>query len=132
MRSGWNGRGFTALAATAAAAFLGMHPKASAQEQAPAYHAPRTLGWQAEFNGIWQTMNTANWDLRAHGASQGPVLWLGAEFSVPPGPGVIDGDRTIPYLACGGRATEEEFRQPADAGSGSEVLYGRGAAGSNT
>jgi hypothetical protein len=42
-------------------------------------------------------MNTANWDLQAHEARQGPVVALGAAFSVPPGAGVVEGNE-IPYL----------------------------------
>src|SRR5689334_7784662 len=63
------------------------------------------------FNGIWQAMNTANWDLLPHGvrpavAQQGvyanhpvlaaPVVALGSVGVVPAGPGVVDGDE-IPY-----------------------------------
>ena len=41
--------------------------------------------------------------------SQGPVLSLGAEFSVPPGPGVIDGDGTIPYLPAAAEQQKKNF-----------------------
>ena len=51
-----------------------------------------------DLSGIWQANNTANWDLEAHAAKQGPVFALGAAFSVPPGLGVVDGDGVIPYL----------------------------------
>jgi hypothetical protein len=54
-------------------------------------------------------MNTANWDLRAHAAAQGPVVSLGAEFSIPPGPGVIDGDGEIPYLPAAGQQKKKNF-----------------------
>src|SRR5579871_5611995 len=78
---------------------------------APAYRAPRTPDGHPDLNGIWQTMNEANWDLQAHMAKpalalrRGPygpvpdakVLYLGAVGSVPPGMGVVDGDGTIPY-----------------------------------
>ena len=80
------------LASTLAAAAL-LATSVFAQQT---YKAPRTSDGKPDINGIWQAMNTADWDLRAHAASQGPVLSLGAEFSVPPGPGVIDGDGTIP------------------------------------
>ena len=65
--------------------------------QTPAYRAPRTADAKANLNGIWQAMNTANWDLEGHAATHGPVAGLGAVFSVPPGLGVVDGD-AIPYL----------------------------------
>ena len=41
-------------------------------------------------------MNTANWDLQAHPARMGPVVALGAAFSVPAGVGVVEGGE-IPY-----------------------------------
>ena len=71
---------------------------ASAQAQAggPAYRAPRTASGQPDFNGIWQALNTANWDLEAHEAAAGPVLQLGAAYAVPPGAGVVV-DGPIPY-----------------------------------
>ena len=45
------------------------------------YQAPRTADGKPDFNGIWQAMNTANWDLQGHAASQGKVVSLGAAFS---------------------------------------------------
>ena len=65
--------------------------------QAPAYRAPRTADGKPNLNGIWQALNTANWDLLGHAAAKGPEPMLGAVFSVPPGLGVVDGDE-IPYL----------------------------------
>jgi len=63
--------------------------------QAPA-SLPRTLDGKPNFNGIWQTLNTADWDLQAHAAQQGRFD-LGALGAVPPGLSVVDGN-TIPYL----------------------------------
>lgn len=60
------------------------------------YRAPRAADGHADLNGIWQAMNTANWDLQDHAARQGPVTALGASFSVPAGAGVVDGNE-IPY-----------------------------------
>jgi hypothetical protein len=48
-------------------------------------------------NGIWQALNTADWDLLTHGAQPGNVPSLGAIGSIPPGIGVVEGDQ-IPYL----------------------------------
>ncbi|MBV8842504.1 MAG: hypothetical protein JO307_06810 [Bryobacterales bacterium] len=76
-----------------------------------AYRAPRAAGGHPDFNGVWQVLNEANYDLEAHNAKPAlalrdgpygpvpaaPVLALGAVGSVPPGLGVVDGDGIIPY-----------------------------------
>ena len=36
-------------------------------------------------NGVWQALNTANWDLQDHAAAPGPFYQLGAIGAVPPG-----------------------------------------------
>jgi hypothetical protein len=88
------------LAATVAAGLLFTRIPSKAQggaaAQAQTYRAPRTADGKPNLNGIWQALNEANWDLEAHAASQGPVLALGAQFSVPPGVGVVEGG-AIPY-----------------------------------
>jgi hypothetical protein len=77
--------------------------------QGAAYRAPGAEDGHPDLNGIWQTMNEANYDLQAHIARpamavrQGPygpvpakeVLALGAVGAVPPGMGAVDGE--IPY-----------------------------------
>jgi hypothetical protein len=63
---------------------------------APAYRAPRTADRKPNLNGIWQAINEANWDLEPHGAYQGSLAAEGAQFSVPPGTGVVEGG-SIPY-----------------------------------
>jgi len=60
------------------------------------YRAPRAADGHADLNGIWQALNTANWDIQDHAARQGPVVALGASFSVPGGAGVVDGNE-LPY-----------------------------------
>ena len=64
--------------------------------QATPYRAPRAADGHADLNGIWQAMNTANWDLQDHPARRGPVIALGASFSIPAGAGVVEGNE-IPY-----------------------------------
>jgi hypothetical protein len=95
--------GFKAWILVAAAIVAGLllfrvstKAQAPAAAQAPAYRAPRTADGKPNLNGIWQALNEANWDLEPHAASQGPALSLGAQFSTPPGIGVIEGG-TIPY-----------------------------------
>ncbi|MBT5483779.1 MAG: hypothetical protein HOK55_03555, partial [Gammaproteobacteria bacterium] len=68
------------------------------QAQTGEYVAPRLPGTQLpDFNGIFQILNTANWDIRPHAAQPSalPEL-LGALHAVPAGPGVIEGGE-IPY-----------------------------------
>jgi hypothetical protein len=88
----------TAAIALAAAA-LGLLVGAGAMRSsagADTYQVPRTADGTPDLNGIWQAVNTANWDLQGHAAAQGKVVALGAAFSVPGGAGVVDGDE-IPY-----------------------------------
>ena len=89
----------------------GSRPVPPAPAPAAAYRAPRLADNHPDLNGIWQSLNEANYDLEAHMARSalqlrpgpyGPVLAaavlaLGAVGSVPPGLGVVDGDGTIPY-----------------------------------
>lgn len=59
---------------------------------------PMTIGGHPNFNGIWQVMNTANWNLEAHSAEAIDQFWgLGAIAAIPAGKSVVRGG-TIPYL----------------------------------
>ena len=60
------------------------------------YHAQTQAPGKPDLNGIWQAVNSANWDIEGHGAAPGPFWQLGAEFSVPPGLGIVEGG-PIPY-----------------------------------
>jgi hypothetical protein len=74
--------------------FIAVMP-AVAQAPATAYRAPRLNG-HPDLNGIWQAMNTANWDLLDHAAQPGPTWQTGAIGAVPAGQTVVDGGE-IPY-----------------------------------
>jgi hypothetical protein len=85
--------------------------RSSGQTARPA----RTANGQPNFNGVWQALNEANWDLQAHEARAGmvtqkgvydyeyarvpaaPVVALGAAGGVPGSLGVVQGDGQIPY-----------------------------------
>jgi hypothetical protein len=60
------------------------------------YRAPRMPDGKPNLNGIWQAMNTANFDLEAHAAAPSPVREMGATGAIPGGLGVVEGG-PIPY-----------------------------------
>src|SRR5258708_2994266 len=107
MRNGL--RGFiTAIAAAGVGALVAATTLPLAGQTA-AYRAPRTPDGKPDLNGIWQSLNEANFDLETHMARPAmqlragpygpvpaaPVLALGAVGAVPPGSGVTD--RPITY-----------------------------------
>jgi hypothetical protein len=59
--------------------------------------APRAASGHPDLNGIWQALNTANWDLQDHSPAAGPLWETGAIGAEPAGQGVVEGGQ-IPYL----------------------------------
>jgi hypothetical protein len=80
----------------------------SSAHQAEAFEAPRTADGKANLNGIWQALNTANWDLQEHAAGPGPMVAMGAAGAVPAGLGVVEGGE-IPYLPAAAAKKKENF-----------------------
>jgi hypothetical protein len=102
---------------TAAAVTVFSGPEVTGQSRTSGI--PRLNG-KPDLNGIWQTINTANWDIQAHSAKPalamrpGPVvpipakevLAFGAVGAVPSGLGVVEGDE-LPYTPDGLKKKQE-------------------------
>jgi hypothetical protein len=74
-----------------------------------AYRAPRSYDRQhPDLNGIWQAVNTANWDLQDHSQAPGTMWEVGAIGAIPPGQGVVEGG-TIPYLPAALEKKKKNF-----------------------
>jgi hypothetical protein len=59
---------------------------------------PAKIAGKPNINGIWQAMNSANWNLEAHSAEALKGFWqLGSLAAIPAGQSVIDGDGKVPY-----------------------------------
>src|ERR1700685_1113086 len=102
-------RGARFAAATAALMIIALQPGVIATASgAEAYKAPRTADGKPDLNGIWQALNTANWDIQEHAARPGQVVALGAVGAVPAGLGVVEGDE-IPYLPAAAAQKKENF-----------------------
>lgn len=105
----------TVAALAVAGVFLAAHAEAASPKAKPAasaYHPKRGADGHPDLNGVWQTLNAANYDIEPHAARAalalrpGPyvpvpakeVLALGAVGAVPAGLGVVEGG-AIPYTA---------------------------------
>jgi hypothetical protein len=76
---------------------LALLAASAAQAEGPLTGFPRTADGHPDLSGVWQTLNTAHWNLEPHVADYPVLPELGAQFAVPPGPSVIEGGH-IPYL----------------------------------
>lgn len=71
-----------------------------AAQGAPA--RPARIAGRPNLNGIYQAINTANWNLEDHSAAATSFWQLGALFAIPAGQSVIvDNNGTIPYNPAG-------------------------------
>lgn len=98
---GWT----TKTAVVAVGVLLGV---TSATAQIADYQAPRTADESPDLNGIWQTINTANWNIEPHAAGPSMVRELGAIAAVPAGLGVVEGGE-IPYRPEARAQRDENF-----------------------
>jgi hypothetical protein len=97
------------VVAGVAAATFALASSPAVTGQARTSNIPRVNG-KPDMNGIWQAINTANWDIQAHSAKPalamrpGPVVPIpakeviafGAVGAIPSGLGVVEGDE-LPY-----------------------------------
>ena len=98
---GWT----TKTAVVAVGVLLGV---TSATAQIADYQAPRTADESPDLNGIWQSINTANWNIEPHAAGPSMVRELGAIAAVPAGLGVVEGGE-IPYRPEARAQRDENF-----------------------
>src|SRR5450432_250492 len=73
------------------------------------YKATRAADGKPDLSGIWQSLNTANWDIQGHVARASQVVVLGAAGAVPAGLGVVEGNE-IPYLPAAATRKRENFK----------------------
>jgi hypothetical protein len=83
----------------AAFAIVTFAPIPGAAQTSGTYTPPKTREGQPDIQGIWQTLNTAAWDIQDHGATLG----------VPAGRGVVDGN-DIPYTAAALAKKQDNFK----------------------
>lgn len=95
------------ILAVALVAGLGVMGSMASAQPPSRQDRPARIGGHPNLNGIWQAVNTANWNLEGQAAAAIPEFWrLGALYAVPPGQSVVEGG-TIPYLP---RALERRER----------------------
>src|SRR5262250_3507139 len=86
-----------AIVATRAILLTG---SAGQSQQLPQLERPARIGGHPNFNGIWQALNTANWNLEAHSAEGVQELWRGGAITaIPAGKSMLKGGGAIPYLS---------------------------------
>lgn len=79
------------MATVAVAAGLALAVPAAAAEMT------RAADGHPDLSGVWEALNTANWELEDHSARAGPLWQSGAIGAEPAGQGVVEGG-AIPYL----------------------------------
>src|ERR1700730_13269063 len=70
---------------------------------------PRMPDGKPNFTGLWQSLGTADWDIRDHSAHAGPFFQLGATGAMPAGQGIVEGGE-IPYTPAAAAKQKENFQ----------------------
>ena len=85
---------------------------AAAAVQAQQLDRPATILGHPNFNGIWQALNSAYWNLEGHSVEGFPKdFWqLGAIGVIPAGQSVLKGGGAIPYLPDALKQRDENRR----------------------
>jgi hypothetical protein len=91
------------LVVAAAASLVALHAGAGVLTE-----VPRATDGHPDLSGVWQSINTAHWNLEPHTSTYPVVLELGAQFAVPPGLGVVEGGK-IPYLPAALAERDKRF-----------------------
>src|ERR1700720_3666373 len=91
-----------------ASSMLAMFLVASTPMIGQAYRAPKGPDGHPNLNGIWQALNTADWDLQDHAARTGLVVATGTLTADPGGIGVVEGGE-IPYLPAAKEKKNKNF-----------------------
>jgi hypothetical protein len=60
------------------------------------YRAPRSFDGHPDLSGVWEALNTANWDIEDHSPQPGTLWQTGAIGAEPAGASVVEGG-AIPY-----------------------------------
>src|SRR6202035_5271814 len=94
------------MAAAAVAFGLYLTPVSA---QTAAFKPARLADGHPDLNGIWQAMNTANWDLEGHAAQASQVVTMGTLGAEPGGIGVVEGGK-IPYLPAALAKKQENYK----------------------
>jgi hypothetical protein len=117
-----------ALAMVAAAALSPLATRSAPPAPAAGQTSLARTAGKPDFSGIWQSNNTANWDLQTHAARPmvaqpgflpnsvvlaAPVVGLGAVGWVPAGLGVVEGEE-IPYLPWAAARQKENLEHWMD------------------
>ena len=74
---------------------------------------PRSADGHPDLSGVWQALNTSNWNIEPHVSDYPVVLKLGAQFAVPPGAGIVEGGE-IPYLPAAREQRDENYAHRLD------------------